>query len=253
MYYNWVRVIQYAFSRFGAGSLRAELTSKVGRKMVNQWTEIGIPPESRLLALHYEPVSGQFLAQLETPGGSGVKTLYARRFDDRAYRRLTPDDDRVSYESIIVRPESTKILANVFRVRPGHSSEWHSIREIDVATDEIITVLASEKLEVEPPYSRAWVSSVRKVKKEFDKARQAVEAAGASYSGEPGIYSVRGEKDDEILCTVSFRKKNAHEGDVENFVCKVSPSSGKYRKITRLGGGKKDSGEAAVPHASRAV
>ncbi|MCL4245627.1 MAG: hypothetical protein KJ002_10930, partial [Candidatus Dadabacteria bacterium] len=182
-----------------------------------------------------------------------VKTLYARRFDDRAYRRLTPDDDRVSYESIIVRPESTKILANVFRVRPGHSSEWHSIREIDVATDEIITVLASEKLEVEPPYSRAWVSSVRKVKKEFDKARQAVEAAGASYSGEPGIYSVRGEKDDEILCTVSFRKKNAHEGDVENFVCKVSPSSGKYRKITRLGGGKKDSGEAAVPHASRAV
>lgn len=221
--------------------------------MVNQWTEIGIPPESRLLALHFEPVSGQFLAQLETPGDSGVKTLYARRFDDKAYRRLTPDEGRISYESIIVRPESTKILANVFRVRPGHSNEWHSIREIDIATGEITTVLASEKLEVEPPYSRAWVSGVRKVKKEFDKARRAVESADASHSGEPGIYSVRGGKDDEILCTVSFRKKNAHEGDVENFVCKVSPSSGKYRKITRLGGGKEDAGEAALPGASRAV
>lgn len=235
------------------GRPRGFTSLKVGRNMVNQWTEIGIPPESRLLALHFEPVSGQFLAQLETPGDSGVKALFARRFDDKAYRRLTPDEGRVSYESIIVRPESTKILANVFRVRPGHSSEWHSIREIDVATGEMTTVLASEKLEVEPPYSRAWVSDVRKVKKEFDKARQAVESAEASYSGEPGVYSVRGDKDDEILCTVSFRKKNAHEGDVENFVCKVSPSSGKYRKITRLGSGKKDAGDAVAPGVGRAV
>jgi hypothetical protein len=235
------------------GRPRGFTSLKVGRNMVNQWTEIGIPPESRLLALHFEPVSGQFLAQLETPGDSGVKALFARRFDDKAYRRLTPDEGRVSYESIIVRPESTKILANVFRVRPGHSSEWHSIREIDVETGEMTTVLASEKLEVEPPYSRAWVSDVRKVQKEFDKARQAVESAEASYSDEPGIYSVRGDKNDEILCKVSFRKKNAHEGDVENFVCKVAPSSGKYRKITRLGSGKKDAGDAVVPGVDRAV
>ena len=130
------------------GRPRGFTSLKVGRNMVNQWTEIGIPPESRLLALHFEPVSGQFLAQLETPGDSGVKALFARRFDDKAYRRLTPDEVRVSYESIIVRPESTKILANVFRVRPGHSSEWHSIREIDVETGEMTTVLASEKLDV---------------------------------------------------------------------------------------------------------
>ncbi|MEZ4548643.1 MAG: hypothetical protein R3B51_13420 [Thermodesulfobacteriota bacterium] len=212
--------------------------------MVNQWTEIGIPPESRLLALHFEPVSGQFLAQLETPGDSGVKALFARRFDDKAYRRLTPDEGRVSYESIIVRPESTKILANVFRVRPGHSSEWHSIREIDVATGEMTTVLASEKLEVEPPYSRAWVSNVRKVKKEFDKARQAVESAEASYSGEPGVYSVRGDKDDEILCTSPSGRRTHMK--VTSSVCKVSPSSGKYRKITRLGSGKKDAGDAVA-------
>ncbi len=222
--------------------------------MVDQWTEIGIPPESRLLALHYEPVSGQFLAHLQKfPDESGVKILYARRFDDRAYRQLTPDEGHLSYESVIVCPESTKILANVFRVRPGHSKEWHSIREIDTATGEITTVLTSEKLEVEPPYSRAWVSRVRKVKKEFDKARRAVESSGASYSSEPGFYSVRDEKNDELLCTVSFRKKHAHEGDVENYVCKVSPSSGRYRKITKLGGGSKDSGDVPQPDASRAV
>ncbi|GEM_PF-1797074 len=215
--------------------------------MANQWETIGIPSENRFLGLYYEPESGQFLAHFqECPGdGCGLKSLYARHMTDGTYRRLTPVTDELSYEDVLLCPRASKILVNVFRVvrrgsRPA-GREWHSVQEIDIDTGEINTVLTPQDLPVEPPYSKAWISRLRNVTSGGRKYMRQAEPPEEEYAGEPASHTVYGSGGKEILCTVSFRKKKSgHDETVEDFLCKVSPETHAYRKISRIINAAKD-------------
>jgi len=215
--------------------------------MANQWETIGIPSENRFLGLYYEPESGQFLAHFqECPGdGCGLKSLYARHMTDGTYRKLTPETDELSYEDVLLCPRASKILVNVFRVvRKGSmpaGREWHSVQEIDIDTGEINTVLTPHDLPVEPPYSKAWISRLRNVTSGGRKYVRQAEPPEDEYVGEPEAHTVYGSGGKEILCTVSFRKKKSgHDETVEDFLCKVSPETHAYRKISRIINAAKD-------------
>ncbi len=220
--------------------------------MANQWETIGIPSENRFLGLYYEPESGQFLAHFqECPGdGCGLKSLYARHMTDGTYRRLTPVTDELSYEDVLLCPRASKILVNVFRVvrkgsRPA-GREWHSVQEIDIDTGEINTVLTPHDLPVEPPYSKAWISRLRNVTSGGRKYAKQAEPPEDEYVSEPEAHTVYGSGGKEILCTVSFRKKKSgHDETVEDFLCKVSPETHAYRKISRIINAAKDMSAAA--------
>lgn len=215
--------------------------------MANQWETIGIPSENRFLGLYYEPESGQFLAHFqECPGdGCGLKSLYARHMTDGTYRRLTPVTDELSYEDVLLCPRASKILVNVFRVvrkgsRPA-GREWHSVQEIDIDTGEINTVLTPHDLPVEPPYSKAWISRLRNVTSGERKYVRQEEPPEDEYLSGPEAHTVYGSGGKEILCTVSFRKKRSgHDETVEDFLCKVSPETHAYRKISRIINAAKD-------------
>lgn len=209
--------------------------------MVNQWETIGIPSENRFLGLYYEPESKQFLAHFKKNlgDGYGLKSIYARHITDDAYRRLTPETGELSYEDVLLCPRASKILVNVFRVvRKGNKFsgwEWHSVQEIDIDTGEINTVLTPHDLPVEPPYSKAWISRLRNVKGESRRHGRSGEAPEDEFVHEPGTHAVYGSGGKEILCTVSFKKKKSgHDEPVEDFLCKVSPDTHEYRKITRI-------------------
>lgn len=209
--------------------------------MVNQWEAIGIPSENRFLGLYYEPESGQFLAHFQKcPGGGyGPKSIFARHMTDDTYRRLTPETDEFSYEDVLLCPRVSKILVNVFRVaRKGSKPsdrEWHSVQEIDIDTGEINTVLTPDDLPVEPPYSKAWISRLRNVTGADRRHARQEETTEDEYVREAGAHTVYGSGGKEILCTVSFRKKKSgHDETVEDFLCKVSPETHAYRKISKI-------------------
>lgn len=209
--------------------------------MVNQWGTIGIPSENRFLGLYYEPESKQFLAHFykRLDDGFGLKSIYARHITDDMYRRITPETDELSYEDIILRPSDCRICVNVFSVHKRGSKitgyEWHSIQEINTDSGEITTVLTTHELPVEPPYSKAWISRLRNVKSEGVKHGKSAELLDEEFAHEPGTHAVYSSRGNEILCTVSFKKKKSgHTEPVEDFLCKVSPETGKYRKISKL-------------------
>jgi hypothetical protein len=215
--------------------------------MVNQWGTIGIPSENRFLGLYYEPESKQFLAHFHKSLGEGygLKSIYARHITDDTYRRLTPETCELSYEDVLLCPRVSKILVNVFRVvRKGHrftGPEWHSLQEIDLETGEMNTVLTPDDLSVEPPYSKAWISRLRNVKGEERKHGRSFESPEDEFVHEPGTHAVYGSGGKEILCTVSFKKKKGgHVEAVEDFLCKVSPETHEYRKISRITNAAKD-------------
>ena len=215
--------------------------------MVNQWETIGIPSENRFLGLYYEPESGQFLAHFQKclGDGYGPKSIYARHMTDDIYRRLTPETDEFSYEDVLLCPRVSKILVNVFRVtrkgsRPS-DREWHSVQEIDIDTGEINTVLTPHDIPVEPPYSKAWISRLRNVTSGDRKHMKQAEPPDDEYVSEPEAHTIYGSGGKEILCTVSFRKKKSgHDETVEDFLCKVSPETHAYRKISRIINAAKD-------------
>ena len=209
--------------------------------MVNQWGTIGIPSENRFLGLYYEPESEQFLAHFQKHLGDGfeIKSIYARHMKDDTYRRLTPETEEFSYEDVILCPRVSKIFVNVFRVlRKGGKclgSEWHSVQEIDTDTGEITTVLTPHDLPVEPQYSKAWISRLRNVKSEGRKHGRESQTDEEEFAGEPRAHAVYETGGKEILCTVSFKKKKGGRDEpVEDYLCKVSPDTGGYRKITRI-------------------
>ena len=215
--------------------------------MVNQWGTIGIPSENRFLGLYYEPESRQFLAHFHKSVGDGygVKIIYARHITDDTYRRITPETEEFSYEDVILCPRVSKIFVNVFRVlKKGGKClgyEWHSVQEIDTDTGEITTVLTPHDLPVEPQYSKAWVSRLRNVKSESRRHVRESHMSEEESLGEPGTHAVYGSGGKEILCTVSFKKKKSGRDEpVEDYLCKVSPETGEYRKITRLINAAKD-------------
>jgi len=164
---------------------------------------------------------------------------------DDTYRRLTPETDEFSYEDVLLCPRVSKILVNVFRVtrkgsRPS-DREWHSVQEIDIDTGEINTVLTPHDIPVEPPYSKAWISRLRNVTSGDRKHMKQAEPPDDEYVSEPEAHTVYGSGGKEILCTVSFRKKKSgHDETVEDFLCKVSPETHAYRKISRIINAAKD-------------
>jgi hypothetical protein len=146
---------------------------------------------------------------------------------------------------VLLCPRVSKILVNVFRVvRKGHrftGPEWHSLQEIDLETGEMNTVLTPDDLSVEPPYSKAWISRLRNVKGEERKHGRSFESPEDEFVHEPGTHAVYGSGGKEILCTVSFKKKKGgHVEAVEDFLCKVSPETHEYRKISRITNAAKD-------------
>jgi hypothetical protein len=214
---------------------------QVGRKMVNQWGTIGIPSENRFLGLYYEPESKQFLAHFykRLGDGFGLKSIYARHITDETYRRITPETDELSYEDIILHQGDSRIFVNVFSVHKRGSKitgyEWHSIQEIDTDSGEITTVLTPHELPVEPPYSKAWISRLRNVKIERGKPEIKSELPDDDYIHFPKSHAVYSSRGNEILCTVSFKKrKSGHEESVDDFLCKFSTETGEYKKITKI-------------------
>lgn len=180
--------------------------------MVNQWGTIGIPAESRFVKLYYEPASEQFLAHFYKGlgNGYGVKSIYARHFSDDTYRKITPDGETLTYEQVLLCPDLSRIYVNVFRVRMRQNNfigyEWHSVQEIDTDTGKVSVVLTSQDLTVEEPYSKAWISRLRRVK---DNGR-------------------------EILCTIAFKKQRDSRGAAEYYLCKLDLPTRKYRRITKM-------------------
>ena len=182
--------------------------------MANQWGTIGIPSESRFVKLYYEPASAQFLAHFYKGlgDGYGVKSIYARHFSDETYRKITPEDAGLTYENVVLCHDLSKIFVNVFKVRMRNHNfvgyEWHSVQAIDTDTGEVSLLLSARDLAVEPPYVKAWISRLRKVK----------------------------ENGNELICTIAFKRmREGHGTAIENYICKINSLTGAYKRVTKLG------------------
>lgn len=181
--------------------------------MANEWRSIGIPSESRFVELYYEPASAQFLAHFYRGLGKGygVKSLYARHFTDETYRKITPEDESLTYEEVVLCRDLSKIYVNVFTVRKRGKKflgyEWHSVQEIDTDTGEVSVLLSADDLQVEEPYVKGWISRLRRVK----------------------------GNGSEIICTIAFKRKREKQGTaIEYYICKIFPQSGEYQRITKM-------------------
>ena len=181
--------------------------------MTNQWQSIGISPEERFLELYFEPESEQFLAHFyeQLGDGVGIKSLYARHFSENEYHKITPNNKQLTYEDVILCPESKRIFVNVFKVKKKNSKyvgyDWHSLQMIDTNTGEVSEVLKTGQLDSEHPYSRVWITELR-------RARQ------------------HGE---QLVCTMAFEKKNKRGSlEIEYYICKVFTKTGLYKRVTKL-------------------
>ncbi len=181
--------------------------------MTNQWQTIGISPEERFLDLYFEPESEQFLAHFyERLGdGYGVKSLYARHFNENEYHKITPDNKQLTYEDVILCPESRKIFVNVFKLKKKREKylgyDWHSLQMIDSDTGEVTEVLKAGQLDSERPYSKVWITELR-------LARQYGE---------------------QLVCTMAFEKKTKKGAiETEYYITKVFTKTGLYKRVTKL-------------------
>ncbi len=181
--------------------------------MTNQWQSIGISPEERFLELYFEPESEQFLAHFYEQLGDGVsvKSLYARHFSENEYHKITPNNKQLTYEDVILCPESKKIFVNVFKVKKKQNKyvgyDWHSLQMIDTNTGEVAEVLKAGQLDSEHPYSKVWITELRRTR----------------HNGE------------QLVCTMAFEKKNKR-GTLETdyYICKVFTKTGLYKRVTKL-------------------
>ncbi|MGB2691468.1 MAG: hypothetical protein WBB48_07715 [Thermodesulfobacteriota bacterium] len=181
--------------------------------MTNQWQSIGISPEERFLELYFEPESEQFLAHFyqQLDDGFGVKSLYARHFTENEYHKLTPNSKQLTYEDVILCPESKKIFVNVFKVKKKQKKylgyEWNSLQMIDTNTGEVSEILKAGQLDSEIPYSKVWITELR----------------------------LSRQKGEQIICTMAFEKKSK-EGKIEteHYICKVFTKTGLYKRVTKL-------------------
>ena len=181
--------------------------------MTNQWQSIGISPEESFLELYFEPESEQFLAHFyeQLGDGVGIKSLYARHFSENEYHKITPNNKQLTYEDVILCPESKRIFVNVFKVKKKNNKytgyDWHSLQMIDTNTGEVSEVLKAGQLDSENPYSKVWITELR-------RARQ------------------HGE---QLVCTMAFEKKNKRGNLVtEYYICKVFTKTGLYKRVTKL-------------------
>jgi len=181
--------------------------------MTNQWQSIGISPEDRFLELYFQPESEQFLAHFyhRLDDGYGVKSLYARHFSENEYHKITPDNKQLTYEDVILCPESKKIFVNVFKLKKKQNKyqgyDWHSLQMIDTNTGEVSEILKAGQLDSEIPYSKVWITELRQSR-------------------------LKGE---QLICTMAFEKKN-ESGKLETdyFICKVFTKTGLYKRVTKL-------------------
>ncbi|MCK5391548.1 MAG: hypothetical protein KAJ31_03915 [Deltaproteobacteria bacterium] len=181
--------------------------------MTNQWQTIGISPEERFLDLYFEPESEQFLAHFyeQLGDGFGVKSLYARHFNENEYHKITPDNKKLTYENVILCPESRKIFVNVFKLKKKLDKYlgyvWHSLQMIDSDTGEVTEVLKAGQLDSERPYAKVWITELRR----------------ARNNGE------------QLVCTMAFEKKTK-KGTIETdyFITKVFTKTGLYKRVTKL-------------------
>lgn len=194
---------------YGAKSIHA----KGRKKMTNQWQSIGISPEERFLELYFEPESEQFLAHFyeQLDDGFGVKSLYARHFSEHEYHKITPESKQLTYEDVVLCPESKKIFVNVFRLKKKHNKyhgyEWHSLEMIDTNTGEVTEILKAGQLDSEIPYSKVWIAELR----------------------------LSRQKGEQLVCTMAFEKKSKNGvKEVEYYICKVFTKTGLYKRVTKL-------------------
>jgi hypothetical protein len=181
--------------------------------MTNQWQSIGISPEDRFLELYFQPESEQFLAHFyhKLDDGYGVKSLYARHFSENEYHKITPDNKQLTYEDVILCPESKKIFVNVFKLKKKQNKyqgyDWHSLQMIDTNTGEVSEVLKAGQLDSEMPYSKVWITELRQSR-------------------------LKGE---QLICTMAFEFKNeSGKLETEYFICKVFTKTGLYKRVTKL-------------------
>lgn len=182
--------------------------------MTNQWQSIGISPEERFLKLYFEPESEQFLAQFyeQLGDGFGVKSLYARHFNENEYHKITPDNKQLTYEDVVLCPESKKIFVNVFKLKKKQDKylgyRWHSLQMIDTNTAEVSEILKAGQLDSERPYAKVWIAELRRTKN----------------NGE------------QLVCTMAFENKSKKGSTVtEYYICKVFTKTGLYKRVTKLG------------------
>jgi len=183
--------------------------------MTNQWQSIGISPEERFLELYFEPESEQFLAHFyeRLDDGFGVKSLYARHFNEHEYHKITPDSKLLTYEDVVLCPESKRIFVNVFKLKKKHNKyqgyDWHSLEMIDTNTGEVSEILKAGQLDSELPYCKVWITELRLARK----------------NGE------------QLVCTMAFEKKAKRGGkEIEYYICKVFTKTGLYKRVTKLDG-----------------
>lgn len=181
--------------------------------MTKQWQSIGISPEDRFLELYFQPESEQFLAHFyqRLDDVYGIKSLYARHFSENEYHKITPDNKRLTYEDVILCPESKKIFVNVFKLKKKHNKYegyvWHSLQMINTNTGEVSEILKAGQLDSEIPYSKVWITDLR-------QSRQ---------------------KGEQLICTMAFDKKSKKgKLDTEYYICKVFTKTGLYKRVTKL-------------------
>ena len=181
--------------------------------MTKQWQSIGISPEDRFLELYFQPESEQFLAHFyqRLDDGYGIKSLYARHFSENEYHKITPDNKRLTYEDVILCPESKKIFVNVFKLKKKHNKYegyvWHSLQMINTNTGEVSEILKAGQLDSEIPYSKVWITELR-------QSRQ---------------------KGEQLICTMAFDKKSKKgKLDTEYYICKIFTKTGLYKRVTKL-------------------
>ena len=181
--------------------------------MTKQWQSIGISPEDRFLELYFQPECEQFLAHFyqQLDDGYGIKSLYARHFSENEYHKITPDNKRLTYEDVILCPESKKIFVNVFKLKKKHNKYegyvWHSLQMINTNTGEVSEILKAGQLDSEIPYSKVWITELR-------QSRQ---------------------KGEQLICTMAFDKKSKKgKLDTEYYICKVFTKTGLYKRVTKL-------------------
>lgn len=181
--------------------------------MTSQWGNIGISEENRFLELYMEPEGDQFLAHFYKGlgDGFGVKSIYARHFDDETYRRITPETESLTFEDVVFSTENSKIFVNVFKVRKVNGKytgfDWHSIDMIDTDTGETKEIFTRQDLAIRDRDLKVSIIQLRSVK----------------------------EDGNELICTAAFEKEQAHgEPEIDYYLSKIKLKSGRLIKITKL-------------------
>lgn len=179
------------------------------------WESLGVSEESNFVQLFFDPHSETLVAHFnkDIGKGYGLKSLWARHIDEPRYSKLTPTNGGLSYEYPVLSPLSAHVFTNVLEAQSRNNGydgyDWHSVQRIDLLTGEIEELVKNGEIDVEPPFVKAWVSTLH----------------GVSHDAKT------------LHCSITHqRSAGAEDADTDYYLSKYHMDESRFEPITKLAG-----------------